>query len=155
PELAVYTSDQAHSCVRKAVELLGLGAGALRVLPADADYRLPVARLAQALAADRAAGVRPMAVVASAGTVGTGAVDPLAAVADVCAQAGIWLHVDGAYGAAAALDPRYADVLAALGRADSLAVDAHKWLGAPYEAGVLLVRDAESLRLAFSLVAPY
>src|SRR6185369_15014265 len=149
--LTVYASDQAHSAVAKAVELLGLGAAALRVLPADRDSRLPVA----ALATDRERGARPMAVVASAGTVNTGAIDPLAAVVDVCAAGGVWLHVDGAYGAPAVLDPRYAAELAPMAAADSLAVDAHKWLAVPYEAGAVLVRDEEALRAAFSRVPTY
>ena len=153
--LTVYASDQAHSAVAKAVELLGLGAAALRVLPADRDGRLPVDALAAALAADRERGARPMAVVASAGTVNTGAIDPLAAIAEVCAAYGVWLHVDGAYGAPAVLDPRYAAELAPMAAADSLAVDAHKWLAVPYEAGAALVRDEEALRAAFSRVPAY
>jgi len=153
--LTVYASDQAHSAVAKAVELLGLGAAALRVLPADRDRRLPVDALAAALAADRERGARPMAVVASAGTVNTGAIDPLAAIAEVCAAYGVWLHVDGAYGAPAVLDPRYATELAPMAAADSLAVDAHKWLAVPYEAGAVLVRDEEGLRAAFSRVPAY
>jgi aromatic-L-amino-acid/L-tryptophan decarboxylase len=153
--LTVYASDQAHGAVAKAVELLGLGAGALRVLPADRDRRLPVDALAAALAADRDRGARPMAVVASAGTVNTGAIDPLAAVAEVCAAYGVWLHVDGAYGAPAVLDPRYAAELAPMAAADSLAVDAHKWLSVPYEAGAVLVRDEDGLQAAFSRVPAY
>ncbi len=153
--LTVYASDQAHSAVAKAVELLGLGAAALRVLPADRDRRLPVYALATALATDRERGARPMAVVASAGTVSTGAIDPLAAIVDVCAAHGVWLHVDGAYGAPAVLDPRYAAELAPMAAADSLAVDAHKWLAVPYEAGAVLVRDEEGLRAAFSRVPAY
>ena len=153
--LTVYASDQAHSAVAKAVELLGLGAAALRVLPADRDRRLPVDALAAALATDRERGARPMAVVASAGTVNTGAIDPLAAVVDVCAAGGVWLHVDGAYGAPAVLDPRYAAELAPMAAADSLAVDAHKWLAVPYEAGAVLVRDEEGLRATFSRVPAY
>ena len=153
--LTVYASDQAHSAVAKAVELLGLGAAALRVLPSDRNRRLPVDALSAALAADRDGGARPMAVVASAGTVNTGAIDPLAAVAEVCAAHAVWLHVDGAYGAPAVLDPRYAAELAPMAAADSLAVDAHKWLSVPYEAGAVLVRDEEGLRAAFSRVPAY
>jgi glutamate/tyrosine decarboxylase-like PLP-dependent enzyme len=153
--LTVYASDQAHSAVAKAVELLGLGAAALRVLPSDRDRRLPVDALAAALAADRDRGARPMAVVASAGTVNTGAIDPLAAIAEVCAAYRVWLHVDGAYGAPAVLDPRYSAELAPMAAADSLAVDAHKWLAVPYEAGAVLVRDEDGLRAAFSRVPAY
>jgi glutamate/tyrosine decarboxylase-like PLP-dependent enzyme len=107
------------------------------------------------LADDLAAGHVPVAVVASAGTVNTGAVDPLAALADVCRRHGVWLHVDGAYGAPAALTDEYRDELAALGRADSVAVDAHKWLYVPVDAGLVLVRDADAMRDAFSLVPAY
>jgi aromatic-L-amino-acid/L-tryptophan decarboxylase len=153
--LTVYASDQVHSAVAKAVELLGLGAGALRILPSDRDRRLPVDGLAAALDADRGRGARPMAVVASAGTVNTGAIDPLAGIAAVCADRGTWLHVDGAYGAPAVLDPRYAAALAPMAAADSVAVDAHKWLSVPYEAGAVLVRDEDALRAAFSRVAAY
>jgi aromatic-L-amino-acid/L-tryptophan decarboxylase len=153
--LTVYASDEAHSAVTKAVELLGLGTDALRVLPADTDRRLPVDALAAALDADRERGARPMAVVASAGTVNTGAIDPLAGIAAVCAERGVWLHVDGAYGAPAVLDPRYAAALAPMAAADSVAVDAHKWLSVPYEAGAVLVRDEEGLRAAFRRVAAY
>ncbi|HEV7656200.1 MAG TPA: aminotransferase class V-fold PLP-dependent enzyme [Mycobacteriales bacterium] len=153
--LTVYASDQTHSAVAKAVELLGLGAAALRVLPADRDRRLPVAALASALASDRARGARPMAVVASAGTVNTGAIDPLAEIGSLCAAERVWLHVDGAYGAPAVLDPRHAAALAPMAAADSVAVDAHKWLSVPYEAGAVLVRDEETLRAAFSRVAAY
>jgi aromatic-L-amino-acid/L-tryptophan decarboxylase len=147
----VYASDQAHSAVAKAVELLGLGTRALRVLPSDVDGRLPVPALRDALARDR----RPMAVVASAGTVNTGVIDPLAEIGALCAERGVWFHVDGAYGAPAVLDPRYAAELAGMAAADSVAVDAHKWLNVPYEAGAVLVRDEERLRAAFSRVAAY
>ena len=154
-ELIVYTSDQGHSAIAKAVEVLGLGRDRLRVLGTDADRRLDVGALRAAIAADRAAGLTPMAVAASAGTVNTGAIDPLEEIADLCAEQGVWLHVDGAYGAPAVLDARYRAPLQLLARADSLAMDAHKWLYVPYDAGVVFVRDAGLMRAAFSLVAPY
>ncbi len=153
--LVVYTSVEGHGCVQKAVELLGLGAEHLRLVPADAEFRLRVPDLERAIAGDRAAGLRPMAVVANAGTVNTGAIDPLAEIAAVCRRDGVWLHIDGAYGAPAILTDRYREALEAIGLADSVAVDPHKWLYVPVEAGLVLVRDAAAMRDAFSLVPPY
>ncbi|HVB09713.1 MAG TPA: pyridoxal-dependent decarboxylase, partial [Bacillota bacterium] len=153
--MAMYVSEDGHNCLRKAAELLGLGARAVRVVPLDAEFRMDVAALRAMLAADRAAGWRPFCVAASAGTTNTGAIDPLHALADLCAAEGIWLHVDGAYGAFAALDPEVAPHLAALGRADSLALDPHKWLQVPLECGCALVRNGDLLRATFSMVPPY
>jgi aromatic-L-amino-acid decarboxylase len=155
PPLTLYTSEEGHSCIRKATELLGLGGNALRTVPTDADFRMDVAALRQAIARDRAAGRRPFCVAASAGTVSTGAVDPLDALADVCEVEGLWLHVDGAYGAPGVLDPTLAPRYAGLGRAHSVALDPHKWLSVPVECGCILVRDGVTLRNAFSLVPPY
>lgn len=155
PRLVVYTGQEGHSSIRKAVELLGIGSDNLCVLGVDAAGRLRVPELAAALDRDRAAGALPMAVVASVGTTNTGAIDPLAEVCDVCARHGVWLHVDGAYGAAAILTERYRDVLRPLARADSVTLDPHKWLYVPVEAGVVLVRDGAAMRDAFSLVPPY
>ncbi len=156
--LAVYASEHTHGWLHKAVEQAGLGRQALRWIASDARQRLAPAALARAIDADRAAGVQPLMVVASAGTVSTGAVDPLAALAPLCRAQGLWLHVDGAYGApaaclvgsahAAALGDAAAD-LAALHAADSLALDPHKWLYAPIEAGGLLVREPQRLQAAF------
>jgi glutamate/tyrosine decarboxylase-like PLP-dependent enzyme len=114
-----------------------------------------VASLREAIAADRQAGDLPFCVAASAGTVGTGAVDPLDAIAEVCEREGVWLHVDGAYGALGVLLPDRAPGYAGLARADSLALDPHKWLSVPVECGCVLVRDGALLREAFSLVPPY
>jgi aromatic-L-amino-acid/L-tryptophan decarboxylase len=153
--LVVYQDSEAHSCHQKAVELLGLGSDSLRLVERDAARRLRPEALDAAIADDLARGNRPLAVVASAGTVNTGAIDPLDAIADVCARHGVWLHVDGAYGAPAILTARYGEALAALGRADSLALDPHKWLYVPVEAGLVLVRDAAAMRATWSLVPPY
>lgn len=151
-----YQGEGAHGCVRKAVELLGLGAGSLRTVPSDAEGRIRADALREALARDLADGAVPVALVASVGTVSTGAIDPLDELADLCAEHGVWLHVDGAYGGAAALLlERYADVRAAMGRADSLALDPHKWLYVPVDAGLVLIRDGSAARDAFSLVPPY
>jgi len=155
PPLVLYTSDQGHSSLQKAVELLGLGAQAIHSVPVDAELRMQVPALAAAIAADRAAGRRPFCVAASAGTVGTGAIDALGELADLCAAERLWLHVDGAYGAIAAASPRRREPLAALGRADSVALDPHKWLSIPIECGAVLLRDGGLLREAFSLVPAY
>jgi glutamate/tyrosine decarboxylase-like PLP-dependent enzyme len=151
----LYVSEEGHSCLRKAAELLGLGQAAIRTIPVDAELRLDAAALRAALAADRAAGRVPFCVAASAGTVSTGAIDPLDDIADVCTEHGLWLHVDGAYGAFGALAPRRAPRYAGMERADSLALDPHKWLSVPVECGCVLVRDGATLRDAFSLVPPY
>ena len=153
--LRVYVSAEGHSCLRKAAELLGLGASAVRTVPVDARFAMDVDALREAIAADRRAGDVPMCVAASAGTVGTGAIDPLDAIADLCAREGLWFHVDGAYGALGALASARAPRFAGLGRADSLALDPHKWLSVPVECGCVLVRDGRLLREAFSLVPPY
>ncbi len=155
PALVLYTSDQGHGCMRKAAEVLGLGGDAVRVVPTDAEFRFDVAALAVAVETDRVAGRRPFCVAASAGTVSTGAIDPLAALADFCAAEGLWLHVDGAYGAFGAADRSMRDAYRGLERADSLALDAHKWLSVPVECGCALVRDGELLRQTFSFVPPY
>ncbi|MEX2648033.1 MAG: pyridoxal-dependent decarboxylase [Alphaproteobacteria bacterium] len=155
PPLVFYASDEAHSCIRKSVEMLGIGTDNLRLIATGADYRLAIAALRDAIAADRKAGRVPACVIASAGTVNTGAIDPIAETADVCAAEGLWLHVDGAYGAFGRLDPVAAPFYAGLERADSVALDPHKWLHVPIECGAVLVRDAETQRAAYSLVPPY
>jgi glutamate/tyrosine decarboxylase-like PLP-dependent enzyme len=127
----------------------------VRWIPTDADLRMDVAALRAAIAHDVDAGDRPMLVVGTSGSVSTGAVDPLFAIARICREAGVWFHVDGAYGALAAAVPGTPDDLAALALADSVAVDPHKWLYAPLEAGCALVRDREALRGAFAYHPPY
>ncbi|MEU7874067.1 pyridoxal-dependent decarboxylase [Dactylosporangium sp. NPDC049140] len=152
----VYQGAEGHGSARKAAELLGIGSGNVRVVGSDDGHRIRVPALRDAIAADVRAGHVPVAVLASAGTVNTGAVDDLAAIADVCAGFGVWLHVDAAYGGPAVLLlPRFAAVRAALGRADSVALDPHKWLYAPVDAGLVLFRDGAPARDAFSLVPPY
>jgi glutamate/tyrosine decarboxylase-like PLP-dependent enzyme len=141
--------------VRKAVELLGFGSEAIRVVPADAGYRMDPGALDRAIEEDVDAGVRPIAVIASAGTVNTGAIDPIADVAAVCARRGVWLHVDAAYGGPAILTDAYRTQLADVALADSVALDPHKWMYVPVEAGFVIVRDADAMRAAFSLVPPY
>ena len=141
PRLVVYASDQVHSCVDKAVDLLGIGTRYLRKIPCDDAFRLPMDALERAVAEDRAAGLRPAIVVGNAGTVNTGAVDPLDAIADFCAREKLWFHADGAYGAMARIAPSVAAAFRGLERADSIAADPHKWLYVPYEAGATLVRE--------------
>jgi glutamate/tyrosine decarboxylase-like PLP-dependent enzyme len=153
--LTLYLTDEGHSSIRKAAELLGLGAAALRTVAIDDELRMDVDALRQTIAEDRAAGRRPFCVAATAGTAGTGAIDPLDALADLCVEEDLWLHVDGAYGAAGALDPSLAARYAGLGRAHSLTLDPHKWLSVPVECGCALVRDGALLRETFSLVPPY
>ncbi len=151
----IYASTEAHSCIRRAVELLGLGTDALRLVPVDREYRMDVAALRETIAADRAAGLEPICVVASAGTVNTGVVDPLAELADVAREHGCWFHVDGAYGAVGAALPELAPQYRGIERADSVALDPHKWLYVPYEAGATLVRDPATLRAMFAHRAEY
>ncbi|GAA0409430.1 aspartate aminotransferase family protein [Microbispora corallina] len=153
--MTVYMSAEGHGCLRKAVELLGLGRRSLRVVPVDAGFRMDVAALREAVARDIQAGALPLCVAASAGTVNTGAVDPLGDVADVAAEHGMWFHVDGAYGALGVLAPRAASRYAGMERADSLALDPHKWLGVPVDCGCVLFRDPGPVRDAFSLVPAY
>lgn len=155
PPLVVYASSEVHSCNQKAVELLGLGSHGLRKLPVLADFRIDLRALEAAIAADRAAGKRPICVIGSAGTVNTGAVDDLNALADLCAREGLWFHVDGAIGAIAMLAPGVRDLLAGLERADSVALDLHKWLHVPFEAGCVLVRDRAAHRSTFALTPEY
>jgi glutamate/tyrosine decarboxylase-like PLP-dependent enzyme len=155
PRLRLYVSGEGHSCLRKAAEILGLGASAIRTIPVDESFAMRVDALRDAIAADRRAGDAPFCVAASAGTVGTGTVDPLDAIADLCAQEDVWFHVDAAYGGLAVLAKSRADRFNGMARADSLALDPHKWLSVPPECGCVLVRDGALLRDSFSLVPPY
>ncbi len=147
---AIYCSSESHYSVTRAAELLGVGSDGVRALPIDADRRLVPVEVAAAIDADRAAGIVPIAVVATAGTTLTGAVDPIDALADVCEPRGVWLHVDGAYGLPAASAPSASALFAGLERADSLTVDAHKWLFMPKACGVMLVRRRADLEAALA-----
>jgi aromatic-L-amino-acid decarboxylase len=153
--LTVYMSEEGHGCIRKAVEMLGIGSESLRAIPVNDRLEMRVDVLAETIDRDLQDGYRPIAVAASAGTVNTGAIDDLEAIAGICRARDLWFHVDGAYGAAAILSSQYRDRLAALSRADSVALDPHKWLYVPVEAGLVLVREGVTLRSAFSLVPPY
>lgn len=155
PALTLYTSDQAHSSIDKAAIVLGVGQENVRRIASDGDFRMSVPALAEAIARDRAAGRLPMAVVATVGTTSTTSIDPVPAIADLCAREGIWLHVDTAYAGPAAICPEYREIMPGLDRADSLVVNPHKWMFTPVDCSVLFVRDPALLRAAFSLVPEY
>jgi len=155
PQLLVYESTETHSSVRKAVELLGLGNQALRRIPVGPDYTIDMAALRRAIADDRAAGHRPICVVGNAGTVNTGATDDLPALAALCREEGLWLHVDGAFGALAALAPALRPLVRGIEQADSVAFDLHKWMYLPYEVGCTLVRDQVAHRATFNVTPAY
>jgi aromatic-L-amino-acid/L-tryptophan decarboxylase len=151
----LFTGEEGHSCLGKAAELLGLGSDHVRTVPSDSRRRLRPDALDERIRRALDEGAVPIAVAASAGTVNTGAIDPLDEIADVCARHGVWLHVDAAYGGPAILSERAAPELEPLARADSVALDPHKWLYVPLEAGLVLVRDGGAMREAFSTVPPY
>jgi glutamate/tyrosine decarboxylase-like PLP-dependent enzyme len=153
--LTAYTSEAAHGCVSRAMDVAGLGTDALRKIGVDTDHRMDVAALRAQIAVDREVGFKPFLVVASAGTVDIGAIDDLRAVAQLCREEGIWFHVDGAFGALAIFSPELAPMLGGIELADSIALDFHKWGQVPYDAGFLLVRDGEQHRQAFAQPAAY
>jgi aromatic-L-amino-acid/L-tryptophan decarboxylase len=153
--LVYYRGGEGHGCNQKALELMGIGSRNLRTIEHDSSMRIMPSSLEASISQDKEQGRVPIAVIASAGTVNSGAVDPLDEIADICAQQDVWLHVDGAYGAPAILTSKYSAELAALSRADSIAIDPHKWFYIPVEAGLVLVRDGNIMRSAFSLVPPY
>jgi glutamate/tyrosine decarboxylase-like PLP-dependent enzyme len=155
PRLTVYASDQVHHCVDKAVDLLGIGTNQLRKIATDERFRIRMDLLRETVAADRRAGFAPAIVVGTAGTVNTGAIDPLEEIADYCARESLWFHVDGAYGAMARLSRKLAPLFAGMERADSIAADPHKWLYVPYEAGATLVREKGRLSNAFRKFPEY
>jgi len=154
-EPVIYASEETHTWLQKAADLFGFGTDAIHWIPADAAQRMRVDGLEEAIAEDRAAGKQPFLVVGAAGTVSTGAVDPLPAISEVCRREDLWFHVDGAYGAFAAALPEASGDLKGLSLADSVALDPHKWLYAPLEAGCTLVRNADALEDAFSFHPEY
>ncbi|MDZ7781036.1 MAG: aminotransferase class I/II-fold pyridoxal phosphate-dependent enzyme [Gemmatimonadota bacterium] len=156
PERAtVYMSDQSHTALVRAARIVGVRPENVRMIPSDDGYRIDLEALRRTVAEDRAEGKNPVAICANAGTTNTGAVDPIGDLADLCAELGIWLHVDAAYGGFAILTERGKAALAGLERADSIAMDAHKWLYQPFEAGCLMVRDVRGLERAFSVRPEY
>jgi glutamate/tyrosine decarboxylase-like PLP-dependent enzyme len=154
-QLVVYASAETHTWIQKATDLAGLGTASIRWIQTDEALRMDVAALERRIDADTVEGRVPLVVIGTAGSVSTGAVDPLAEIARVCRERGIWFHVDGAYGGVAAAAPDVPSDLRALTLADSVAVDPHKWLYAPIEAGCALVRDPAALRGAFSYHPAY
>jgi len=155
PRLTIYCSAEAHSSLTKAVELLGMGTSSLRRVPTDDLMRIDVEALAGMVARDRDDGLRPICVVGVAGTTNTGSIDDLPALADFCEREGLWFHVDGAFGAWAAIAPASRHLVAGMERADSLAFDLHKWMNLTYPVGCVLVRDAEAQLRTFSLTPSY
>jgi glutamate/tyrosine decarboxylase-like PLP-dependent enzyme len=155
PDAVVYLSDQAHSSMARGLRIIGFSDDRVRILASDERLTLSVLALAEAVAADRAAGLRPFMVVATAGTTNAGAVDPMHPIADLAEAEALWMHVDGAYGAPAALTETGRELLDGIQRADSLTLDPHKWLFAPYEIGVLLVRRPGALEQTFTVNPEY
>lgn len=153
--LRFYGSDQIHSCHQIAMETLGLGNRALRRVPTGPDCRMDLCALRAAIDEDGARGITPACVIATAGTVNTGALDNLEAIADLCAEERLWLHVDGCIGALLAIAPRGQRLVRGIARADSIALDPHKWLHAPFEVGCALVRDAGAHLGTFTLTSEY
>jgi aromatic-L-amino-acid decarboxylase len=153
--LRMYASEQAHSSIEKAAIVLGVGQEGFRKIPVDREFRMDPVALADAIAADRAAGWTPFAVTATVATTSTTSVDPVPAIADICEREGLWLHVDAAYGGAAAILPECRHVLEGCDRADSLVVNPHKWLFVPIDLSALYTRRPEVVRSAFSLVPDY
>jgi len=151
----VYCGEHAHSSVDKAVILLGFGHAALRRIPADAEFRMRPERLASAIAEDRAAGLLPIAVVATVGSTSATSIDPVPAIADICARERLWLHVDAAYAGVAAMVPGYEWILDGADRADSLVTNPHKWLFTPFDLSALYCRRMDVVRQAFSLTPEY
>jgi glutamate/tyrosine decarboxylase-like PLP-dependent enzyme len=146
----IYVSDQAHMSIAKVADILGLGREQVRVVASDENFRMDVRRLRESIARDVSDNFQPCCVVASAGTVNTGAVDPLSEIAAVAREYDLWFHVDGAYGALAAVDPSKRTLFAGLAAADSVALDPHKWLYTPVDCGCLLFRDAAQVRAAWA-----
>jgi glutamate/tyrosine decarboxylase-like PLP-dependent enzyme len=154
-QMVLYASQEIHSSIQKAVELLGLGSRALRYLPVNAQFQIDLPALTAAIAQDRKGGYLPFCVVGAVGTVNTGAVDELDRLADICQTEQLWLHLDGAFGAWAALAPQARHQVSGMARADSLAFDLHKWMYLPYEIGCILVRHAQAHRETFALTPAY
>jgi len=148
--LVGYASSEAHSCVARAFDILGLGVNSLRKIPVDDDFRMDLTALHRAIAKDKAEGLQPFCLIGTVGSVNMGAIDPLSELADIAAKFGLWLHIDGAFGALAILHPDTAPLVNGVERADSLAFDFHKWMHVNYDAGFVLVRDGEDQRRAFA-----
>lgn len=154
-QMTIYCSEEAHSSIQKAVELLGFGKDAIRLIPVDDSLRIDLAALRATIRDDRENGCLPLCIVGCAGTTNTAAIDDLNALADICAEEKCWFHVDGAFGAWAAIAPGYKHLVAGMERADSLAFDLHKWMYLQYPIGCILIRNADEHRSTFSLTPTY
>ena len=153
--LTGYASAGAHMCVARAFDMAGLGSDALRLIPCDETNAMSLAHLRERIAADRSAGLQPFLVVATAGSVDTGAIDDLTSIADTCAAERLWFHVDAAFGAIAMLSPKLRGLFTGMERANSVAFDFHKWAQVPYDAGCIVVRDSDAHRAAFAREVAY
>jgi aromatic-L-amino-acid/L-tryptophan decarboxylase len=153
--MVLYCSTETHSCIQKGIEALGLGSQSMRRIPVDENFKIIIPELVKTIENDLKSGLDPFCVVGNAGTVNTGAIDPLDELLIVCNKYNLWFHVDGALGALAKLVPEYSDRLKAIEQADSLAFDLHKWMYIPYEIGVTLIRDSEIHKNAFSIIPNY
>jgi aromatic-L-amino-acid/L-tryptophan decarboxylase len=154
-KMTVYCSTEAHSSIQKAVELLGFGSNVLHQIPVNESMKIDLSALKEDIKTDRHNGLLPICVVGVAGTTNTGAIDNLNGIADICCEEGLWFHIDGAFGAWAAIAPRSKDLVNGMERADSLAFDLHKWMYLPYPIGCVLIRNADEHRRAFSLTPTY
>ncbi len=154
-KLVAYTSAAAHGCIAKAMDMAGFGTAALRLIAVDGDQRIDVAALNRTIAEDRARGLQPFLLIGTAGTVDTGAFDPLERLADIAAEQSMWFHVDGAFGALAVMAPELRSLVDGLSRADSLAFDFHKWVHVPYDCGCVLVRDGSLHHQSFESAPAY
>lgn len=154
-DAVIYYSDQTHSSIDRALRVIGFQTGQIRRIPCDDEFRLPLDVLAQRVSQDRAAGLRPFAVIANAGTTNTGAIDPLSDIALFCRSEDLWMHVDGAYGAAAVISERGRRLLRGIEAADSLSFDPHKWLFQTIECGCVLLRDAALLKKTYRIMPEY
>lgn len=154
-KLVMYASAEVHSCVKKAAEAMGIGRNGVRLIKADESYRMKTDELLRQIKEDIEKGLQPFCVVATVGTVNTGAIDPLETIRSICDEYGLWMHIDGAFGALAKLVPQYHNVLHYLNAADSVAFDLHKWMSMPIGCGCVLVKDQEVYRRSFSLQSDY
>jgi aromatic-L-amino-acid decarboxylase len=155
PRMVLYTSVEAHSCHQKNVETLGLGNSSIRFIPVDEQYQIRMDALREAIEADKAAGHLPFCVIASAGTVKTGAFDDMNTLADICAEYNLWLHVDGAFGALVAFTDESKHFINGMERADSIAFDMHKWMSLPFEAACILIKSRTAHYSTFTLTPDY
>lgn len=154
-KMVVYGSVEVHSCNQKALELLGMGAKGLVKIPVKEDFTMDIEALKQQISKDKAVGLKPIAVIGTSGTVNTGAIDDLNAIADICKAEDLWFHVDGAIGAVAMISDQLRPLLSGLERADSLALDLHKWMHMPFEAACVLVKERELHKKTFALIPEY